>query len=415
MSNHPLKTQISLCVMMFMQYLLLAVWWVPYVAYLTNVGISGNLKALIMSSMAIGFMASSIMGAFADRYFPAQKVLSFTNLIVAILLACAGLTSNTTLSVILVFPIMLLYMPTWSLTGAIVLKNVQSEQFPRIRLFGTLGWVASGLFSLVFIKIFHVKVFDGGTLPLLCGSGVALVASALNLTLPDTPPSGETGKISISELLGLKAFSLFRDRNFRIFVLCAFIAVLAYSLYYTFGAEFLQSQHFEYITITLNLGQVGELFFLFITPIVLTLFGFKKTMIIGLTAMIARYLSFWWGSVSDTPVFYIVGILFHGVIFGLFFVTGQIYTDKKAPDPLRAQAQGLLAFLLWGVGLLMGNFICSNLISANKTIDSAGISVYNWPVIFGVTTVFSFIVLLLFIVFYKSENNKEKSIRKDEA
>jgi nucleoside transporter len=403
MNNNQLKKQLSLCVMMFMQYLLLAVWWVPYVAYLTNVGISGNLKALIMSSMAIGFMASSIMGAFADRYFPAQKILSFSNFVVAILLACAGLMANTTLSVLLVFPIMLLYMPTWSLTGAIVLKNVQSEHFPRIRLFGTLGWVASGLFSLVFIKVFHVKVFDGGTLPFLCGSGVALVASVLNLTLPDTPPSGKTGKISIPELLGLKAFTLFRDRNFLIFTSCAFIAVLAYALYYTFGAEFLQDRHFEYITITLNWGQVGELFFLFITPIVITRFGFKKAMIIGLAAMLARYLSFWWGSVSDTPAFYIVGILFHGVIFGLFFVTGQIYTDKKAPDSLRAQAQGLLAFLLWGVGLLMGNFICSNLISANKTIDSAGVAVYNWPVIFGVTSAFSFVVLVLFIVFYKAE------------
>jgi len=353
--------------------------------------------------MAIGFMASSVMGAFADRYFSAQKILALTNLIVAILLACIGLTSNTTLAVILVFPIMLLYMPTWSLTGAIVLKHVQPERFPRIRLFGTLGWVTSGLFSLVFIKVFHVKIFDSGTLPFLCGSGVALVASVLNLTLPDTPPSGKTSKISIPELLGLKAFTLFRDRNFLIFVLCAFMAVLAYSLYYTFGAEFLQDRHFEYITITLNWGQVGELFFLFITPIVFTRFGFKKTMIFGLTAMLARYLSFWWGSVSDTPAFYIIGILFHGIIFGMFFVTGQIYTDKKAPDSLRAQAQGLLAFLLWGVGLLMGNFIFGNLITVNKTIDSAGFAVYNWPVIFGTVSVFSFVVLLLFIVFYKSE------------
>jgi nucleoside transporter len=386
-----------------MQYLLLAVWWVPYAAYLTNVGISGNLKALVMSSMAIGFMASSVMGAFADRYFQAQKILSFANFAVAILLAFAGLTNNSTLAVILVFPIMLLYMPTWSLTGAIVLKHIQPEHFPRVRLFGTLGWVASGLFSLLFINIFQVRVFDGGTLPFLCGSGVALVASVLNLMLPNTPPSGKKDKISIPDLLGLRAFTLFRDRNFLVFTLCAFIAVLAYSLYYTFGSEFLQDRRFEYITITLNWGQVGELFFLFITTIVISRFGFKKTMIIGLAAMLARYLFFWWGSVSDTPAFYIVAILFHGVIFGLFFVTGQIYTDKKAPDSLRAQAQGLLAFLLWGVGLLMGNFICSNLIGANKTIDSTGVAVYDWPVIFGVTSIFSFIVLVLFILFYKSE------------
>ncbi|GHU81102.1 putative nucleoside transporter YegT [Bacteroidia bacterium] len=403
MSNNNSKPQISLCVMTFLQYLLLAVWWVPFVVYLTNEGVSGNLKALVMSSMAIGFMASSMMGAFADRYFPAQKILALSNFLVAILLAYVGLAHHAATTMVCVFLIMLVYMPTWSLTGAIVLKHIQPEHFPRIRLFGTLGWVASGLFSLVFVKIFHVKVFDGGMLPFLCGSGVALIAAMVNLTLPDTPPSGKKDTLSIPDLLGFKAFTLFRDRNFLVFGLCSFVAVLAYSLYYTFGAEFLQDRHFEYITITLNWGQVGELFFLFITTFVITRLGIKKTMIIGLAAMLARYLSFWWGSVSDSSAFYIVGILFHGVIFGLFFVTGQIYTDKKAPDALRAQAQGLLAFLLWGIGLLMGNFIFSNFISANKTVDAAGVAVYNWPVIFGVTSGFSLIVLLLFIVFYKSE------------
>ncbi|MDR0769404.1 MAG: MFS transporter [Dysgonamonadaceae bacterium] len=403
MNSQTLKIQIPFCLMMFMQYLLLSVWWVPYVAYLTNTGISGNLKALIMSSMAIGFMASSIVGAFADRYFPAQKILSFSNFMTAVLLAYIGLTHNTVLALILVFPIMILQMPTWSLTTAIALKHLPAEQFPRVRLFGTLGWVASGLFSLVFIKVFHVEVFDGGTLPFLCGSGVALIASVLNLTLPHTPPSGKKDKISITEILGFKAFTLFRERNFRVFILCSFAAVLAYSLYYTFGAEFLQDRKFEYITITLNWGQVGELFCLFVTTIVITRFGFKKAMVFGLVAMLARYLSFWWGCVSDTPAFYIVGILFHGLIFSLFFVIGQIYIDKKAPDSLRAQTQGLLAFLLWGIGLLAGNFICSNLISANKTIDSAGAVVYDWPVIFGVTSGFSLLVLLLFVVFQRDE------------
>jgi nucleoside transporter len=403
MNNIPLKTQIPLCIMMFMQYLLLAVWWVPFIVYLGNEGIFGNIKALVMSSMAIGFMASSIVGAFADRYFPAQKILSLSNFVAAVLLVYMGLSHNIMVTVICVFLIMLVYMPTWSLTGAIVLKHVQPEHFPRIRLFGTLGWVASGLFSLVFIKVFHVKVFDGGTLPFFCGSGVALIASIANLTLPNTPPNGKKDKISIVDLLGFKAFTLLRDRNFLIFTLCSFAAVLAYSLYYTFGAEFLQDSHFEYITITLNWGQVGELFFLFIATTIITRFGFKNAMIFGLTAMLARYLFFWWGSVSDVSAFYIIGILFHGLIFGLFFITGQIYTDKKAPDPLRAQAQGLFAFLLWGVGLLIGNFICSNLISANKTTDPAGIVVYDWPAIFGLTSGFSLVVLMLFIVFFKSE------------
>ena len=391
------------CLMLFLQYMLVSVWWVPYAAYLTNAGIGADRKALALSAMAIGFMASSIMGAFADRYFSAQKVLAISNFAVAILLACTGLTNNTNVVIVLVFIIMLLYMPTWALTSSIVLKHVQQEQFPRVRLFGTLGWVASGLFSLVFVNAFKIAPFDGSSFPFLCGSGVAFVAALLDLTLPDTPPSGKKEGFSIINVLGFKAFTLFRDRNFLVFFLCTFTAVFGYALYYTYASMFFYDRKFQYITVTMNWGQVGELFFLFITTLVIIKLGFKKAMIIGLGAMVLRYASFWWGSATDTPTFYIVGVLFHGVIFGLFFVTGQIYVDKKAPEVLRAQAQGLFAFLVWGIALFTGNYLCNELIVANTTYNDAGYAVYHWSAIFGTAAVFSAIVWILFVVFYRQE------------
>jgi nucleoside transporter len=400
-----IRRLIPFCLMLFLQYMLVSVWWVPYAAYLTNAGVDADRKAIALSAMAIGFMASSIMGAFADRYFSAQKVLATSNFSVAVLLACAGFTSNTNVVIALVFVIMLLYMPTWALTGSIVLKHVQQEQFPRVRLFGTLGWVASGLFSLVFVNVFRVVPFDGSSLTFLCGSGVALAAAIFNLTLPDTPPSGRKERFSIINILGFKAFTLFRDRNFLAFFLCTFTAVLGYALYYTYASMFFYDRNFQYITITMNWGQVGELFFLFITTLLILKLGFKKTMIIGLGAMILRYTSFWWGSATDNPSFYIVGVLFHGVIFGLFFITGQIYVDKKAPGHLRAQAQGLMAFLVWGVALFIGNFLCNKLIVANTAYNDAGNAVYNWPVIFGTAAVFSALVWILFIVFYRREKD----------
>ena len=393
------------CLMLFLQYMLVSVWWVPYAAYLTNAGVEADMKALALSAMAIGFMASSIMGVLADRYFSAQRVLATGNFTVAILLACAGLTDNIHIVIALVFIIMLLYMPTWALTGSIVFKHVQQEQFPRVRLFGTLGWVTSGLFSLIFVNAFNVTPFDGSSVPFLCGSGIAFVTAIFNLTLPDTPPSMEKERFSIVNIMGFKVFTLFRDRNFLVFFLCTFTAVLGYALYYTYASMFFYDRNFRYITVTMNWGQVGELLFLFITTLVIIRFGFKKTMIIGLGAMVLRYASFWWGSVTDMPAFYIIGVLFHGIIFGLFFVTGQIYVDKKAPEYLRAQAQGLMAFLIWGIALFVGNYLCSKLIFVNTTYNNVGNAIYNWPVIFGTVTVFSAFVWILFIVFYRKEEN----------
>lgn len=404
-----MKTSVSLAIMMLMQFLLLAVWWVPLAAYLTNMGVNGTLKSFVLSSMAIGSIASPVIGAFADRYFPAQKILAISNLLTAILLACAGLASNSVWIFVFIFLAMLCYMPTWSLTSSIAMTHAKSELFPRIRMFGTIGWIASGLFSFVAVKFFDVEKFDGGNLPILCGSVLALAAAALNFTLPNTPPNGQKNKISVRQLLGLDAFSLLRDKNYRTFILCSFAAMQAFTLYYNFGSEFLQDRQFEYITITMNWGQVVELFFLFFATTLMMRLGIKKAMLIGLAALVARYLSFYWGGVSDTPGFYIVGILFHGLIFGLFFVGGQVYTDKKVPVALRTQAQGMLSFLIWGIALLVGNFICGKLIAINTTMDVSGVKVYNWNLIFGIITVYSVAVLILFLIFFKQDQNSPTS------
>ncbi|MDR1582037.1 MAG: MFS transporter [Prevotellaceae bacterium] len=407
MKNSTLTKHVSLATMMLMQFMLVAVWWVPLAAYLTNKEIEGNMKALILSSMAIGSMVSPMIGAFADRYLSAQKILAISNLLTASFLLISGLSNDFLWIFISIFVAMLCYMPTWSLTSTIAMTHAKPELFPRIRMFGSIGWIVSGLFSLVAVKFFDVKVFDGSNIPLFCGSGIAVTAALLNLTtLPDTPPNKSDEKISVRKLLGLDAFLLLRDKNYRVFIACSSAAMLAFALYYSFGSEFLQDRQFKYITLTMNWGQVVELFFLFFATTIIMRLGLKNALTIGLIALIARYLAFYSGVISDINAYYIIGIMFHGLIFGLFFVGGQIYTDSKTPKTLRAQAQGMFSFLVWGVALLLGNFICGQLISFNKTIDTAGNAIYDWNTIFAITTGFSVVVTILFYLFFKQEKGK---------
>jgi nucleoside transporter len=403
MKNSTLLKHVSLAVMMLMQFMLLAVWWVPLAAYLTNKGVEGSMKALVLSSMAIGSMVSPMIGAFADRYLSAQKILAISNLLTALLLLVAGLSDSFLWVFISIFIAMFCYMPTWSLTSAIAMTHAKPEFFPRIRMFGSIGWVVSGIFSLVAVGIFDVEKFDGTNIPLLCGSAIALITALLNLTLPDTPPNKSKTAISVRKLLGIDAFLLLRDRNYRRFIICSFVAMLVFALYYSFGSEFFQNLDFKYVTVTMNWGQVVEVFLMFFVTTIIVKTGIKNAMTIGLIALTARYLSFYLGGIFEVDALYITGVLFHGLIFGLFFVSGQIYTDAKVPKELRAQAQGMLSFLIWGVALLLGNFICGQLISLNKTVDVSGSTVYEWNTIFAVATVFSFIVTILFCLFFKPE------------
>ena len=147
-----LTTSLNLGLMIFMQYLPFAIWWVPLAAYLANLNMNGMQRSLILSSMAIGSIASPIIGMLADRHFASEKVLAMSNLLTAILLfVCTKVTAPNALLAVIILT-MLCYMTSWSLTAAIAMAHTSSEQFPRIRVFGSIGWVASGLFGLVAVR-----------------------------------------------------------------------------------------------------------------------------------------------------------------------------------------------------------------------------------------------------------------------
>jgi nucleoside transporter len=389
--------------MMFMQYFVFAVWWVPFAAYLNNtLHLEAYQVSFILCSMAIGSMASPFIGRIADRNFSSQKVLAVLNLLTALLLFIAvrqtafiGLMITVTLA-------MLFYMPTWSLTSSIAMTHIPSEQFPRIRLMGTVGWVASGLFSLTAIHIFKVDVFDGTAYPLYCGAIAGLLAVVLNLFLPDTPPfQGKKEKLSISDILGLRTLSDMKNKNFSRFILVSFLAIIPFSLYHVYGSIFFADEEVKNITVTMNWGQVAEMFFLFITTAILIKCGFKKMLLFGLLAMLLRYLSFYLGVSLDQQAWYSIGILTHGLIFGLFFVGGQVYTDKIAPKEIRAQAQGFLSFIVWGAGYLAGTLANGYMIGQFRLADKC-----NWEILFAITAFLTLAVTGLFIIIFKSEKTK---------
>jgi nucleoside transporter len=394
----------KLSVMMLLQYMMYAVWWVPLAAYLTNLEVSSTQKALILSSMAIGCMASPLVGMLADRYWPAQKVLAGLNFVHALMLLWAATTSNPDILFISLLMAILAYMPSWSLTSAIAMVHLPSEDFPKVRVFGSIGWVASGVFSLIFIKLLNID-FDGTHIPFYCGAGVSFIAVFLNISLPDTPPLAKGQKATLAEAFGLGTLQLMKDRNFAIFILFSFLSLIPFTMYYSYFSEFLLNINTQYISITINWGVLAEMGFLLLVPVAIKKYGLRKTMVFGLVALSIRYFSFYAGGVITQPWMYYIGILIHGLIFGFFYVGGQIYIDKKAPAQLKSQAQGFIFLVTFGAGLLVGNFLCARLIDHYKT--EAG---YNWDAIWGITTLVSVGLMLGFILFFKKEINPQESV-----
>ncbi len=394
----------KLSLMMLLQYMMYAVWWVPLAAYLTNLEVGSTQKALILSSMAIGCMASPLVGMLADRFWPAQKVLAGLNFVHSLMLLWAATTSNPDVLFICLLLAMLAYMPSWSLTSAIAMVHLPSEDFPKVRVFGSIGWVASGIFSIIFIRFLNID-FDGTNIPFYCGAGVSFVAAMTNLALPSTPPLAKGEKATLIDAFGLGSLQLMKDRNFALFILFSFLSMIPFAMYYSYFSEFLLNINTKYISVTINWGVLAEMGFLLLVPLAIRKFGLRKTMILGLVALTIRYLSFYAGGVITQPWMYYIGILIHGLIFGFFYVGGQIYIDKKAPRQLKSQAQGFIFLVTFGLGLLVGNFLCAKLIDFYKS--AAG---YNWNAIWGITTLISLLLLMGFMVFFKKEKDFVKNI-----
>ncbi|RHJ81216.1 MFS transporter [Parabacteroides sp. AM08-6] len=404
-SNQGCATKIQLSLMMFMQYMLSAVWWVPLAAYLSHtLKLEVYQVSLVLSAMAIGAMASSFIGAIADRYFAAEKILAVLNVLTGVFLLLAAQQTAFPPLMFFVVMAMLCHMPTQSLTSTIAMSHAPSEEFPRIRMFGSVGWVASGIFSIVALHVLKLQAFDTTNLPMYCGACVCLVAALLNLRLPHTPPAvDKSAKISFMDITGFSAFSLMKDKNYRVFMILTFLSIIPFNLYHVYGSMILADEHVQNITVTLNLGQLAEMFFLVITTSILVKSGIKKTLIFGMIALLVRYVAFYFGAETGQQWFYYIGIIVHGLIFGLFYVGGQVYTDNVAPKEMKAQAQGLLFFLVWGIGFLIGTLWNGWLIGLFRDGGKC-----DWPVLFVISSIFSFVLLILFIFMFKPVSLNKK-------
>lgn len=398
MESPSMGVRIRLSLMMFLQYMMFAVWWVPLAAYLKNMEVSATYQAWILSVMPLGCMASPLICMVADRHFSSQKVLTILNFGCALFFFLAARQTDPQWMFLILLVGMCFYMPTWSLTNAIAMANYPSDKFPQIRVFGSIGWVASAVFSLVAATSLFNTMIDGTAIPLYCGAATALVAALTNLTLPDTPPPAKGQSASVVDALGLRALTLLKDRNFGLFILISLLTMIPFTLYFSLGSQFFESQGFAQVTATMNLGQLVEIFLMVLVPLALSRWGVKWTMVGGLAALAIRYFALWGGVAMDQVSLYYVAILVHGIIFGFFFVGGQVYVDKKAPPQVRAQAQGLIVLICFGVGMLIGTFGSVELIERYTTN-----AVINWNPVFAIMAIASAVLMVGLMALFREE------------
>jgi len=381
--------------MMFLQYFVWGAWFVPLGTYLRTLDFSGEQIGLAVGTTAVAAMVSPFfVGMVADRFFATERILAVLHIAGGFALAAASLQTSFASFYIILLIYALCFMPTLALTNSLSFRHMSDpgQEFPAVRVLGTIGWIAAGL-AVGYLRL------EATAAPMQIGASASILLGLFCLLLPHTPPTNGTDtSTTIHNILGLDALQLLKERTFAIFVVGSFLICIPLQFYYAFANPFLNEIGVDNAAGKMTLGQMSEIGFMLLMPWFLIRLGVKKLLLIGMFAWTVRYLLFAYGNPGAGMWMLYGGILLHGICYDFFFVTGQIYVDKKAPPNLRAAAQGFIAFVTLGIGGFIGTWLSGRIVDQYALVGES-VS-HRWSDIWIIPAAAAFLVFLLFAVFF---------------
>ena len=400
------KVSVQLSLLMFFQFFIWGAWFVTMGTFLSQeFNSSGSELSLAYETQSIGaIIAPFIIGLIADKYFAAQKVLGTIHLFGALLLYNAGISENFSFFYPYILIYMLLYMPTLALANSVAFRQMKdpSKEFAPIRIFGSIGWIIAGLL----IGYFSWESLNTLKNTFYMSSFISLILGVYSFTLPNTPPIIEKNKNkTISEIIGLDALKLLNDKAYLVFFIASILICIPLAFYYQHANQFLNEIGMEAAAAKMTLGQISEVLFLSLLPFFIKRFGFKSTLIVGILAWGLRYLLFSLGADGINSWMLILGIVLHGICYDFFFVSGQIYTNLKCKPEYKSSAQGLITLATYGLGMLIGFRIAGYLTDLYVITDG-----HDWEKIWIQPSIFSFVILILFIFTFRNEQIETKNL-----
>lgn len=415
---------IRLILLNFLEFAVWGAYLTSLGRYLGGIGMGSQIKWFFAMQGIVSIFMPALMGILADRKMQAQKVLSLCHALAGVSMIAAGVYCMKAGAAIQFAPLFALYsfsvaffMPTIALVNSVAYNALEKagmdpvKAFPPIRVFGTVGFIISML-ATNFLKIDGIAMQDSFT-QLISSGLISIVLCWYALSMPACPTKKNESS-SLADSLGLKAFALFKDKQFAIFFIFSMLLGASLQITNGYANTFLGSfgENPEYAdtfavknsNALISISQLSETLCILLIPFFMKRFGIKKVMLIAMFAWVFRFGFFGLGS-PDMPgvLLFILSCIVYGVAFDFFNISGSLYVNENAPKDIRSSAQGLFMLMTNGLGATFGT------LAAGAVVDAC---VYNaaapsWSTAWYIFAAYAFVVGVLFMLMFKDPAKRQ--------
>jgi NHS family xanthosine MFS transporter len=403
--------KMRLTILSFLQFFVWGAWLTTIGTYCGNEGKGWKIEEFgaVFSTLAIAsIFMPPIIGIIADKFMNSEKLYGILHILYgATLLYVPQIDNPNTLFYVMLIA-MLFYMPTISLSNSISYIILKREGFnvvkvfPKIRTFGTIGFIAA-------MWVTNLTGSKATANQFIIGGIGAIILGIYSFSLPKCAPQNLIKKgAPLFERLGFKAFYLFKQYKMVMFFIFAMLLGAALQLTNMYADWFLTSFDktsivSKYSTIIVSISQISETLFILTIPFFLRKFGIKKVMLFSMLAWVLRFGLFAYGGDSGLGFFAIIlSCVIYGLAFDFFNISGSLFIETNTDASIRGSAQGIFMMMSNGIGAYFGSKISTWAIGKYFSTSNGGV---NWSDAWLSFSIYALIVAVLFYFFFKHKHH----------
>ncbi|WP_372753818.1 nucleoside permease [Labilibaculum sp.] len=403
-----------LILMNFLQFFIWGSWLITIANYwFGTMHWSPEEFGAVFSTLGISSLfMPTLTGIIADRWMNAEKLYGILHLLGAIAMAYLPQINDSTLFISIILVAMICYMPTIALMNSIsytILKNNNFDVikvFPPIRVWGTIGFIAA-------MWVTNLAGFKASENQFYIAAFVSVLLAIYSFTMPECKPQGKNNENkSISEMLGLNAFKLFKNYKMALFFIFSMFLGAALQLTNMYGdrflsefekiPEFADSFVVRYSTIIMSISQISETLFILAIPFFLKRFGIKKVMLISMIAWVLRFALFAYGDPAGGLWMIILSCIVYGMAFDFFNISGSLFVETQCDSSMRSSAQGLFMMMTNGFGAILGSWLSGIIIGSFFTDSNEN---FMWMDIWNTFAIYSLVIAIFFAILFKHKHD----------